>query len=79
MTTAGPPAAYKDLCLDAEDAARVGRFWSAPLGLELDTHHGSVARLSGPMSQETHWVNAVPEPKAAKNQLHLDIPHRVAR
>ncbi len=73
MTTAGPPAAYKDLCLDAEDAARVGRFWSAALGLELDTHRGTVVRLSGPTPQETLWVNEVPEPKLAKNRLHLDI------
>jgi Glyoxalase-like domain len=73
MTTTGPPATYKDLCLDAQDAARVGRFWSAALGLELDTHRGSVVRLEGPTPQETLWVNAVPEPKAVKNRLHLDI------
>ena len=73
MTTTSPPAAYKDLCLDAEDAARVGRFWSAALGLELDTRRGSIVRLEGPTSQETLWVNAVPEPKAVKNRLHLDI------
>ena len=30
-----PPAAYKDLCLDAVDPLRLGTFWAAVLGLEL--------------------------------------------
>ena len=72
MTT-GPLAAYKDLCLDAGDLGRAGRFWSAALRLESHRHRDSVLRLSGPNPQHTVWINAVPEPKTAKNRLHLDI------
>jgi Glyoxalase-like domain len=71
--TIGPLAAYKDLCLDAGDLGRAGRFWSAALGLELHPHRDSVVRLSGVNPQHTVWINAVTEPKTAKNRLHLDI------
>jgi hypothetical protein len=30
-------------------------------------------RLSGATPQQTVWIKAVPEPKTAKNHLHLDI------
>ncbi|WP_433289430.1 VOC family protein [Pseudonocardia sp. CA-142604] len=72
MTT-GPLAVYKDLCLDAGDLGRAGRFWSAVLRLESHPHHDSVVRLEGADPQQTVWISAVPEPKTAKNRLHLDI------
>jgi catechol 2,3-dioxygenase-like lactoylglutathione lyase family enzyme len=72
MPTA-PLVTYKDLCLDAPDAERAGRFWSSALGLGFDVHRESVVRLSGPAPQHTVWVNAVPEPKVVKNRLHLDV------
>jgi hypothetical protein len=71
--TSPPLARFKDLCLDAGDAARVGEFWSAALGLGFDAHRGSIVRLSGPAPQQTVWVNAVPEPKVVKNRMHLDV------
>jgi hypothetical protein len=72
MTT-GPLAAYKDFCIDAGDLGRAGRFWSAALRLESHPHTDSVVRLSGSSPQHTVWINAVHEPKTAKNRLHLDI------
>lgn len=70
------PAAYKDLCLDAVGPLRLGRFWAAVLGLELaDAGDGDVV-LRGPSPQHTVWINAVPEPKSAKNRMHLDVHAR---
>ena len=67
------PAAYKDLCLDAVDPLRLGRFWAAVLGLELaDAGEGDTV-LRGPSPRHTVWINAVPEPKTAKNRMHLDV------
>jgi predicted enzyme related to lactoylglutathione lyase len=75
------------LTLDCADAVTVGRFWSAALGRPLDegadsgfASIGFGARRSregwaqvGP-ADEPSWVFAqVPEPKAGKNRLHLDV------
>jgi Glyoxalase-like domain len=67
------PAAYKDLCLDAVDPLRLGRFWAAVLGLELADAGEGDAVLRGPSPQHTVWVNRVPEPKTVKNRMHLDV------
>ena len=70
------PAAYKDLCLDAVDPLRLGRFWAAVLGLELADAGEGDAVLRGPSPQHTVWINAVPEPKTVKNRMHLDVHAR---
>jgi hypothetical protein len=67
-------AAYKDLCLDAVDPLRLGRFWSAALEL-VECDDGDVV-LRGPSPQHTVWINAVPEPKTVKNRMHLDVHAR---
>ena len=66
-------AAYKDLCIDANDAAQVGRFWSHVLGLTLVLRPNGDAQLTGATKQHTVWINAVPEPKQAKHRMHLDV------
>lgn len=66
-------ATYQALCIDASDAAREAAFYAAALGLELQPHDDGPARLSGPSPAHTVWINEVPEPKAAKNRLHLDV------
>ena len=71
--TDAPIVAFKDLCLDAVDAERSAEFWAAALGLRVGERRGAVVRLDGPSPRDTVWVNAVPEPKAAKNRLHLDV------
>ena len=65
-------AAFKDLCLDASDAGVVGGFWADALGLRLERQAGgdTVVR-GGPL--HILWVNQVPEPKAGKNRVHLDV------
>ena len=67
------PAAYKDLCLDAQDPLRLGRFWAGALGLEFVECDDGDAVLRGPTPQHTVWVNRVPEPRTVKNRMHLDV------
>ena len=66
-------ATYKDLCIDAVDPVRLGRFWAAALGLQLELLDDGDARLTGPTPAHTVWVNAVPEPVTVKQRVHLDI------
>lgn len=69
-------AAFKDLCIDAVDPEAMGRFWSVALGLELHHDNDGDVHLTGPTKAHTVWINRVPEPKAAKNRVHLDVHGR---
>ena len=66
-------ARYKDLCIDANDAGRIGRFWASVLQLELHERDDGVVRLSGPTPEHTVWINPVPEPVTVKQRVHLDV------
>jgi hypothetical protein len=66
-----PGTAFKDLCVDAHDAVRVGTFWAEALGQRLDLD-GSTPCVRGP-NLFPLWVNVVPEPKTVKNRVHLDL------
>jgi len=66
-------AAYKDLCIDAVDAALLGRFWAGVLGLAAEELDDGDVRLTGPTPQHTIWVNTVPEPVTVKQRVHLDV------
>ena len=68
-----PLATFKDLCIDAADAARLARFWGAMLGLTVEHQDNGDAVLRGARPTETIWVNAVPEPKTVKHRAHLDV------
>jgi hypothetical protein len=72
-----PAAAFKDLCLDADDALVVGTFWSRALGGRLEVQEGgdTVVRASAEDRFPLHvlWINRVPEPKTVKNRVHLDV------
>jgi hypothetical protein len=66
-------ATYKDLCIDALDAAVMGRFWAGVLQLELTMQDSGDAQLVGPTRQHTVWINTVPEPVTVKQRMHLDV------
>lgn len=68
-----PLATYKDLCIDAVDAAAMGRFWAAALRLDLELHDDGDAKLVGPTPRHTVWINTVPEPVTVKQRMHLDV------
>ena len=66
-------ATYKDLCIDAVDAAAMGRFWAGALQLELQLGDDGDAKLVGPTPRHTVWINTVPEPVTVKQRWHLDV------
>jgi hypothetical protein len=66
-------ARFKDLCLDAADVTRAGRFWGAVLDRTWKLQEDGDGVLLGPTPGHTIWVNGVPEPKAVKNRVHLDV------
>ncbi|WP_435770599.1 VOC family protein [Nocardioides sp. SYSU DS0651] len=70
---------YQALCIDATDVRRLGAFWAAVLGLDLevlDRDDRVLARLTGPTPQHTVWINGVPEPVTVKQRMHLDVHAR---
>jgi Glyoxalase-like domain len=66
-------AAYKDLCIDAVDPARMQRFWGDTLGLDPTPDDGGTLDLLGPTPQHRVWINRVPEPVTVKQRVHLDV------
>ena len=65
----------KNVTFDCSDALVVARFWAAALGTDMDEESTSekayveAAGWDGP----NMWFNRVPEPKTAKNRMHLDL------
>jgi hypothetical protein len=66
-------ARFKDLVLDATDAARLGAFWGQVLDRKWHAQDNADGWLSGPTPQHTIWINQVPEPMNVKNRVHFDI------
>ncbi|MFC4144710.1 VOC family protein [Micromonospora mangrovi] len=69
-------ACFKDLCMDAADAHRLGAFWAGILDGELvDTGDGDtrVDPRAARSRAESIWVNTVPEPRTGKTRVHLDL------
>jgi catechol 2,3-dioxygenase-like lactoylglutathione lyase family enzyme len=73
LVTAAPVARWKDLCIDAADAERAMAFWAPVLGLRPERRENGDGVLRGERPEQTVWVNVVPEPKAVKNRVHLDL------
>ncbi|HEY2044883.1 MAG TPA: VOC family protein [Jatrophihabitans sp.] len=65
-------ATFKDLCIDTTDLQRSEQFWSQALGLQR-IHRDGNSWLAGPTANHTIWINEVPEPRTAKNRVHLDV------
>jgi predicted enzyme related to lactoylglutathione lyase len=68
---------FKDLCIDANDVPAMQGFWARTLHLESEffDDDGS-AVLRGAEPAQTVWINVVPEPRAVKNRVHLDVAAR---
>jgi hypothetical protein len=64
---------WKDLCIDANDPARLAEFWGTALGRRVEVFPGGNAVLNGPTKQHAIWINGVPEPKTVKHRLHVDV------
>jgi len=73
------------IVIDAIDPARLGRFWAAALGWEVAAEEPDEVVVwpagfdyPGPAALPLVFV-PVPEPKAGKNRLHLDLASSSAR
>ncbi|WP_432546091.1 VOC family protein [Kineococcus sp. SYSU DK004] len=82
MTAAATaPARFKDLCLDARDHQALADFWCAAAGWRRVPLPGGEPRPPGdpvllrdPAGRAPDlWVAPVPEPKAVKNRMHVDL------
>jgi hypothetical protein len=69
------PAVIKSVTFDCADALAVAEFWAAALGSDVDEDATSelayveAAGWGGP----NMWFARVPEPRTAKNRMHLDL------
>jgi hypothetical protein len=66
-----------NITFDCDDALKLGGFWSEALGRPLDGGSGpAFASIGGddPARIEPAWYfERVPEPKVAKNRMHVDL------
>jgi hypothetical protein len=71
--TRGVPLHWQCVVIDCRDPERVGRFWSAALGLPLQVDEDGDRWLEpGDGSPDILFLE-VPEAKAVKNRVHLDL------
>jgi hypothetical protein len=68
-------ALIKSVTFDCADALALGSFWAAAVGTDVDEDATSErAYLEAPgWGGPNMWFIRVPEPKAAKNRMHLDL------
>jgi hypothetical protein len=69
------PSVIKTVTWDCSDALALARFWAATLGSDVDedsTQAKAYVEAAG-WGAPNMWFNQVPEPKTAKNRLHLDL------
>jgi predicted enzyme related to lactoylglutathione lyase len=65
----------RHITFDCADPVAVGEFWKTALGWPLETEpDGSEAFLANPKHEAPSLLfQRVPEPKTAKNRVHLDL------
>ena len=69
------PSVIKTVTWDCTDALVLAHFWAAALGSDVDedsTQAKAYVEAAG-WGAPSMWFNQVPEPKTAKNRLHLDL------
>lgn len=66
-----------NIAFDCDDVLRVAAFWSAVLGRPLDQGSSelwaSIGGADAARQAPAWYFNKVPEPKRAKNRVHLDL------
>ena len=61
------------LTFDANDPARLARFWAATLGWDIDDTQEAITVVPTDGTSFPLAFLPVPEPKAGKNRIHLDL------
>ena len=71
------PARIGNITFDCDDVLKLAAFWSAVLGRPLDEGRteffASIGGADGERQEPAWYFNKVPEPKVAKNRVHLDL------
>ena len=66
-----------NITFDCEDVLKLAAFWSAVLGRPLDQGSSqwfaSIGGADAERPEPAWYFNKVPEPKQAKNRVHLDL------
>ena len=74
------PSRVRNITFDADDPMVLGRFWAEVTGYELDVESDDeVAFLRSTDGSANILIQPVPEPKTAKNRVHLDLQPDVRR
>jgi len=69
-----PPLGVDSLTFDCRDPAKVATFWASVLGYEVVEIDGEGADIRDPNGLGWRIIfQVVPEGKAVKNRLHLDL------
>jgi hypothetical protein len=63
---------FKELCIDATDPEVQARSGLRRSDFAL-SRRAAIFRLVGEVPEHTLWVNTVPEPRTAKQRVHLDV------
>jgi hypothetical protein len=73
----GMAARLGNITFDCGDVLKLATFWSAVLGRPLDDGSGeffaSIGGADAERFEPAWYFNKVPEPKQAKNRVHLDL------
>lgn len=65
---------FTELIVDAIDPDRLAQFWMAVLSWQPTGKYNSIVEIADPAGSRPSLVFVpVPEPKALKNRLHLDL------
>lgn len=71
------PARVANFTFDCDDALRVATFWSEALGRPLDPGgteaYSTIGRRDAERTEPAWFFEKVPEPKSAKNRVHVDL------
>jgi predicted enzyme related to lactoylglutathione lyase len=67
-----------NVTFDCADPGSLGRFWSEVTGYELTEERDDFVRLKAPDKRGVRHILffRVPEPKASKNRVHVDLATR---
>jgi hypothetical protein len=70
-------ARTSNIAFDCDDVLKLAAFWSAVLGRRLDKgsseFFASIGGADGERREPAWYFNKVPEPKQAKNRVHIDL------
>ena len=66
-------ARITSVILDCADGPRLARFWAELLGTEIESESPNFIFLRQLPDQPRLGLQPVPEPKTAKNRMHVDL------